>query len=312
MIQSSVLRAAVALVLLGGCDIVLGLDQVTTASAPCGPYRTITPVPIQGVTAPTHFSITPDGTMAMVVGKNAAGRVQPIVLAFDGTSWLPADAAHQTGLDALVGAHLAPPEKLPGGNGDYSTEPISPALIGWYGTPLQISRYYYAGTTWSYDNAVAIYLDSDFDARPGNVIVSPNGDDPTLPIRHVPVTERPVQAGNADQIVITGSALPSYHLLAAPARTQPLDQHGLSFDQAVLTDDQRILVYSARTAPATFEIYASAKDGTAFDAGGAIASINTPDGDEVEPWIDATCEKLYFRRVAAGQSGDPGTIFVAE
>jgi hypothetical protein len=301
------LRSAVALVLLGGCNLVFGIDTVMTVPAPCGPYTTITPVPINGVTAPKHFSIAADGMTAMVVGKDAMNIVRPIALVFDGTSWVP-DPAHQIGLAQLVGAHLAPPEGLPDGNGGYSKPPVSFALIAWLGHPLQVDRYYFAAQ-WVADNPV-FYADADYDVTPGNVVVTLNAGT-NQPIRHIPVAKHATSAENPDQIMITVNALPDYDLREITARTAPLNTHGLMFDQAVLTDDQQKLVYAAQTKPGSFEIYASLKD-TAFDVGGPIASVNTPDADEVEPWIDATCTKLYFRRVATGQSGDPGTIFVAE
>jgi hypothetical protein len=48
-----------------------------------------------------------------------------------------------------------------------------------------------------------------------------------------------------------------------------------------------------------------------FSRGGPIASVNTAD-IELEPRLDATCSKLYFRRVPAGQPNDAGQIYVAE
>lgn len=301
----------VALAFMGGCDYVLSLDTVPATDAPCGPYHTMTPVPIMGVTAPTHFSVTPDASLAMVVGKDAMGVVRPILLAFDGTSWAP-DPTRQAGLSDLVGAHLAPPEGLPDLTNGYSMPPISPALIGWLGHPLQVVRYYFApaASTWTADNAVGSYSDRDYDVTPGNVVITLNAGT-NQPIRHVPVAQHEMTAANPDQILLTVNSLPDYDLVAIASRTQPLNMRMIQFDQAVLTDDQQTLVYAARTDAGSFDIYASARQST-FDAGGAVASVNTPDHDELEPWIDATCSKLYFRQVAVGQSGDPGTIFVAE
>jgi hypothetical protein len=303
---------AACLLLVGGCNIVLGLDTVPVEKQPCGPYTTLTPIAITGVTNPTHFSITSDGTLAMVVGKDAQGIVRPVLLIGGGTAWSP-DPMRQGGLSALAGAHLAPQEKLPDGNGGYSLDPVSPALLAWLGHPLQASRYYYSPTarTWANDVAVGSFADPDFDVIPGNAVVTGNGSDTTLPNRHVPLTEHTTSTANTDEVLLTANNLPSYSLVASPTRTQPLDANGLQFDQAVLTDDQQTLVYAAKNA-GSFDIFASAKD-TSFDVGGAVGGmIDTPDHDEVEPWIDATCSKLYFRRVTVGQSGDPGTIFVAE
>lgn len=311
MISSGMVRAA-CLLLLGGCNLVLGLDTVPVEKQPCGPYTTLTPLAITGVTNPTHFSITPDGTLAMVVGKDASGTVRPVLLTGSGTSWSP-DPARQGGLAALVGAHLAPQEKLPDGNGGYSLDPVSPAVLAWVGHPLQAARYFYSPTarTWANDVAVGSFGDPDFDVIPGNTVVAANAGDPTLPNRHVPLTEHTTTTANTDQILLTANNLPNYSLVASPTRTQLLDANALQFDQAVLTDDQQTLVYAAKSG-GSFDIFASAKD-SSFDVGVVVGSlVDTPDHDEVEPWIDGTCARLYFRRVTVGQSGDPGTIFVAE
>lgn len=303
---------AACLLLLGGCNIVLGLDTVPVEKQPCGPYTTLTALTISGVTNPTHFSITPDGAVAMVVGRDSAGIVRPVLLTGSGTTWSP-DPARQTGLAVLVGAHLAPQEQQPDGNGAYTLAPATPAVMAWIGHPLSAARYYYStkNNTWANDVAVGSFGDPDFDVIPGNAVVTGNGSDATLPNRHVPLTEHTTTAANTDQILLAANNLPTYSLVASPTRTQPLDANGLQFDQAVLTDDQQTLVYAAKTA-GSFDIFASAKEG-AFDVGGAISGmIDTPDHDEVEPWIDGTCSKLYFRRMTVGQSGDPGTIFVAE
>ena len=303
---------AACLLLLGGCNLVLGLDTVPVQKQPCGPYTTLTPVTITGVTNATHFSITPDGAIAMVVGRDASGVVRPVLLTGSGTMWSP-DPARQNGLAALVGAHLAPQEKQPDGNGAYTLDPASPAVMAWISHPLQAARYYYSTktNTWANDIAVGSFGDPDFDVIPGNAVVNGNGSDTTLPNRHVPLTEHTTTAANTDQILLTANNLPSYSLVASPTRTQPLDANALQFDQAVLTDDQQTLVYAAKTA-GSFDIFASAKD-SSFDVGAAVGGmVDTPDHDEVEPWIDGTCTKLYFRRVTVGQSGDPGTIFVAE
>jgi hypothetical protein len=81
--------------------------------------------------------------------------------------------------------------------------------------------------------------------------------------------------------------------------------------EAVLTENQATLVY-AGVSGGQSDIYASAQSPLReFAPGGLIAGVTTAD-DEVEPWINATCSKLYFRRTPAGNPNDPGQIFVAE
>jgi hypothetical protein len=104
---------------------------------------------------------------------------------------------------------------------------------------------------------------------------------------------------------------PSFSLLLKAVRTAPLNNDPGNFGQAVLTEDQAKLVYSMTTTSA--DIYASAQSPARdFGPGNLLDDIVNTDDDEVEPWIDATCMKLYFRRIPQGQPNAAGTIFVAE
>ena len=79
----------------------------------------------------------------------------------------------------------------------------------------------------------------------------------------------------------------------------------------MLTENQATLVYGGVSGGQS-DIYATPQSPLReFGPGGLIASITTAD-DEVEPWISATCSKLYFRRIPAGSPNDPGQIYVAE
>ena len=104
---------------------------------------------------------------------------------------------------------------------------------------------------------------------------------------------------------------PSFSLLLKSVRTAPLNNDPGNFGQATLTEDQAKLVYSMTTTSA--DIYASEQSPARDFGPGTLLDdiVNTDDG-EVEPWIDATCAKLYFRRIPSGQPNAPGTIFVAE
>ena len=299
-----------------GCDLAFQIDHVKEISAPCGPYTETHEVPITGVTRPRMFSITADGELALVIGEDDQGRTRPIPLQWNGDAWEP-NPMLQVGLENLgiQGAHLAPPEEIPIG-GAY-TGPIEPAMSGWTVNlgRLQVSRFYWTGTAWNTDNLQTPLFDSEYDMRAGNVVLVRASMDPADRVRHTVLSKTAVDPGNANQILLAANAPPVFNLITKPDRTRPLVEQaidlGIMLGDAVVTDDQAKLVYSAVSGGQS-DIYATAQSPLRdFAPGGLIASVTTQH-DEVEPWIDGTCSKLYFRRIPAGSSNDPGQIFVAE
>ena len=303
-------RFALLLPLLGACDLAFSVNEVVPIESPCGPYKTTTPITINGVTDPRSFSIS--GEMAMVVGRAATGEVRPIPLHLVGDAWEP-DPAFQAGLAALslTAANLAPLEPAPNGMTYPNANPLAPVMMAATGTPLAVGRYYWSGTTWSLDTNQVPVSDPSFDLRPGNVVLKASTVENDR-VRHTVISYSPRDpAMDVPHIQLYANTPPSWSLLLKAVRTAPLNNDPGNFGQAVLTDDQAKLVYSRTTESA--DIYASAQSpardfgpGTPLDD-----TVNTSD-DEVEPWIDATCSKLYFRRIPQGQPNAAGTIFVAE
>ena len=80
-----------------------------------------------------------------------------------------------------------------------------------------------------------------------------------------------------------------------------------------MTEDRSKLVFAAKTG-AHADIYAvEQSEGNTFDDLGASVGVLVNTGnDEVEPWINADCSKLYFRQIPAEAPTDPGRIFLAE
>jgi hypothetical protein len=304
------------LVAVSGCDYAFGISPVEKPSSPCGPYHNVKPVPIVGVIEPRQFSITPDESLALVFGLDAQSRQRPIPLQWNGEAWEP-HADFQTGLAGrgIAGARLSPPEETPNLQGAYEG-PVQPAMNAWSVNTNrhEVNRYYWAGATWTVDAMQPGLFDGpDYDTRAGNVVVVKNGADSNR-VRHTVITKFGVETGVANQILLFANNLPSYSLVQK-RRTDALNlaaaEGSIALGDAVLTDSQAVLVYTAVSGGQS-DIYASAQSPLReFAPGGLIASTTTSD-DEVEPWINATCSKLYFRRVPAGSPNDPGQIFVAE
>jgi hypothetical protein len=298
------------LVALCGCDVLFQLDEIVPIPAVCGPYRSVTPVPITGVGEPSGFSTIADSSTAMVTGLDAMNVRRPIALEFDGTQWVPHPSL-QTGLGAFEGAVLAPIEPAP--LFDRYTGLPAPVILAWAGFPDVLGRYYFDNGTWTQDANQPGISDFDYEIRAGNVVLVA-GNDSQDRVRHTVVVKiaKEVGAPNVLQITANNPLTPNpFSLVPKPDRTRPLDDQMLAITGAVLSDSQGKLVYAATGASS--DLYASGHDAQrAFHPGGYIDGVNTPD-DEVEPWIDGTCSKLYFRRIPRGQAGvDPGTIFVAE
>lgn len=301
-----------AIVVVSGCDYVFSIDKHVLAPAPCGPYETVTPVSIEGVTEPRQFSIRETDTehIALVVGKDSNGVTRPIPLMWSGSVWVP-DPALQGALDnSLAGANLSPAEPIPV-LGSY-TGATQPAMLAWGGTPQQLGRYFWTGTGWDQDKNQLPLTEPEYEVRAGNVVVVAGTGGPNDRVRHTVVVELALEASLNNRVLLHANTAPSFTLSPKLSRTLPLNELVSGIGQAVLADDQAKLVYSATVANTDRDLYASQQDGQrTFAEGGPVAGVNTRD-DEVEPWINETCSKLYFRRTPAGQPNDPGTIYVAE
>jgi hypothetical protein len=304
------------LIALSGCDSIFSLDHIDLPSAPCGPYRSVQPLPITGVLEPQQFSITADEQLAMVMGLDSQMRRRPFALAWNGEAWEP-HGDYQKALDnrGIEGARLAPFEETPTGQG-YTGIPEQPAMNAWILNTgrQQVDRYFWTTNGWTLDaNQGSLFDGPDFDVHAGNVVVVKNTTNVER-VRHTVVTKIAVEQGYTNQVLLYANNLPNY-TLTAKERTDPLNEQAAAIDlalgDAVLTENQATLVY-AGVSGGQSDIYASAQSPVReFALGGLITSVETGD-DEVEPWINATCSKLYFRRIPAGSPNDPGQIYVAQ
>jgi hypothetical protein len=312
-------RIALVLLAASGCDAALGLEHIEPITGACGPYNSVKPVTINGVSDPRGFSITPDGSLALVTGKDAADQTRPIVLKANGDTWEP-DPAMQNGLvAAMKGALLAPPEPMPVAS-TYPGEVLQPVMllstIPSGQSKAQVGRYFWSASSnaWSLDTNEPAFSLSGYDVFPGNVSIKVGATNSDVDrVRHTVlwmVTQDASEGPN--KIAITANTPPSF-TLEDKARTVGINSLGKRFGQAVLTDDRAKLVYSAEsgTSRGIYAVEQNPDSRTFDDAGGLVAGIDD-EGDEVEPWINGDCSKLYFRRIPADTPNEAGQIFVAE
>ncbi|HUS31767.1 MAG TPA: hypothetical protein VMZ53_24865 [Kofleriaceae bacterium] len=313
------LRNALVLLAASGCDYAVGLQHIVPERGACGPYASVTPVSIVGVEEARGFSVNADGTMALVTGKDSAGQTRPIVLHLNGSDWEPDPTPNiQTGLTAgMKGAKLAPPEPAPNG-AKYPAGPLQPAMllstVPTGQNKLQVGRYYWTGTTWQQDTNQPAFSLAGYDVYPGNVWIRVGDANPDVDrVRHTVlwmVTQDPSEGPNKVAIMAN---TPNSFTLEDRARTVGFNSLGARVGQAVMTEDRAKLVYSALSGIRS-DIFAVAQDTesrTFDDEGGGISTVNTND-DEVEPWINADCSQLYFRRIPAETPNEAGQIFVAQ
>lgn len=311
------LRFALLLLAASGCDVAVGIEHIEPITGACGPYNTVTPVSITGVTDARGFSINPEGTMAVVTGKDPADQTRPIVLRLSGETWEP-DPAMQNGLSATMkGAVLAPPEPMPVAS-TYPGDVLQPVMllstVPTGQSKAQVGRYYWSSTAWSLDTNEPAFSLAGYDVFPGNVSIKVGATNADVDrVRHTVlwmVTQDEDEGPN--KIAVTANSPPSF-TLEDKARTLGINSLGKRFGQAVLTDDRAKLVYSAEsgTTRGIYAVEQNPESRTFDDAGGLVAGIDG-EGDEVEPWINGDCSKLYFRRIPADTPNEAGQIFVAE
>jgi hypothetical protein len=210
------------------------------------------------------------------------------------------------------GATLAPSEPTPVGF-TYPGDMLRPAMllstIPTGATKAQVGRYYWSGTTWTVDTNQEVFSIGGYDVFPGNVWTRVGATNTDIDrVRHTVLWMI-----TPNKVAILANSPPSF-TLEDKARTVGFNSLGKRIGQAVMTEDRAKLVYSALSGTAS-DIFAVEQnpESRTFDTGGGVVGgmVNTGDS-EVEPWINANCSKLYFRRIPAVTPNEAGQIFVAE
>jgi hypothetical protein len=252
-----------------------------------------------------------------VTGKDASNQTRPIVLHLNGDAWEPdPNPALQAGLTSgMKGAVLAEPEPVPMG-ATYPGGTLMPTMLLSTLTPggskLQVGRYYWSGTTWAQDINQPAFALSGYDVYAGNDWVRVGAVNTDVDrVRHTVlwmVTQDVSEGPN--KIAITANSPPSW-TLEDKARTVGLNSLALRFGRAVMTEDRSKLVYAALSGDRN-DIFAVEQgvDSRTFDEGGGAIILGND--DEVEPWINDDCSKLYFRRIPSDTPNAAGQIYVAQ
>lgn len=285
-------RALGLALLLSGCDVVLGLDIITEPPV-CGPYGEPVEVVFDArLQNPYDFSIDATGVRGMVNARrtNAANMTWtgPHAIVPDANGvWVPDDARDRPNLDSLSGAHMV------------TTLAGNAQAIGWIEKPRTpaIFEYQFQTTAWS---MVPGFVDPFIaeSTRAGNVVEIRAG---ALSQKWAVLIEISQMLGEPNNLRINQLDPQSSWQLTSQAT--PLEQSPLEINPngGVLTADREKLVYSARLGTNEHsEVFASARDRGKYDPGVKVR-IEGVDGnaDLTEPWVNADCSTLYFRRANA-------------
>jgi hypothetical protein len=275
------------LILASGCDAVFSLDPlVPYPPSLCGPYAEATPVMFSPelVAKQAHdLSVSSPGVGAVVTEDGFVHHVVPVTFDAGSQTWMRAGMeilryrGHRTADDTVYG------------------ESIDDATT--------VVEYKLNAGVWNAQSPT-VATDPCFNYTIGNEydVVDPvNG----LQLQRATLVK--AASGNVgcdvgkDQLVITNRTppfSPSRLWREDPPRTMPLnDNPAVAPSQAVMTQDLRTIVYAGKH-DSEYDLYVTTldKDMNNFATGQIIDSVSLPGAVEDEPWIDADCTTIWFRR----------------
>jgi hypothetical protein len=267
---------------LCGCQVAFGLDHVDDTTLACGPYAKPVPVMFDESLATAHdLSVLDDGIHgAVVTDFDNLSSMQPVMLDSGGT-WVPDLATGSTGLTTLRGHRVALDRILATDTSKANHE---------------VDVYTLTGTMWAAitpivdaDPSYELYAGNERDVLTGTVMSYRRV---TLVKRHTAANHSQIVVTNLDMAVDPTSFhedLPRTALLNSQTDVQPT--------HAEMTDDRKTIVYAAAATGEQSDLFVTTFDDTqlAWPPGQRIGSLDTS-GAEDEPWINADCSRIWFRR----------------
>jgi hypothetical protein len=280
-----VVRVCVAALVLCGCDVVIGTTHLDPAPALCGPFGTPEPVRFDPALAGANdLSVAADGIHGMVSAMYR-GQPGPLPVVFDGAMWTP-DTAR------LAGATLA--INLDGGHVGVTGD----EMFGWIdhrrtATPA-IYEYDYT-TTWS-QIIPDIAESTQFDLRPGQEVESDAGGGARS--RYLVEIFEMFGGGPPHKIEILASAPGAMNTWKPTGFVDPLNRDGaIDIVAGALSGDHKILVYAASDLGTTqTHLFEAAFSHNEFQLGTEMTSLYVSGTTDDQPWLDAACSTIWFRR----------------
>lgn len=289
-------RLAVLLVALGGCDVVFMLEEKFPPVA-CGKYGDITKVSFDPALSPvTEFSINGDGTRGFVQATHAGRTGVTPVKNVDGT-WV-----HDPMFEANLG-QLQSSQRLRFGRISFRNELFAAQLLdsGYF------AAWHYAfNGTWALANNFPVAIEPTRSTFPGGELELDTPADPSRSLDQIVIIDLDDDARTSISIAAKQPAGMAFEKIYAGAKlsTFPINEVHEPTQGALVRGPNGLLVlaYAARRKDkvtgepiGSSDIYMSEKDGDVFPVGIPVEKINT-NADELEPWVSEDCQSLFFRR----------------
>jgi len=285
-----VLRGLVLLIALGGCDLALGLTRDDLPPV-CGPFARPSEVVFDTSTLSEvrDFSVDPTGVFGMVYANAsiATGAWRgPHAVKLAGTVWTQDLARDKAILSSFDGGHVIS-----------GTEAI--AWIDSARSNVMVNLLTFAGMAWSQNATDVVDPMPSGDSHIGNVITLPGGAGTTIRFAPEIAINPDPSAVNEIRILQRTPASKTWAPTMEPryltAAKQPINPSA-----GVLTADHEILVYTGKiAAQRNNRMFASRRDHSedAYFPGVEVIIDGVPTASDLtEPWINADCSQLYFRR----------------
>jgi len=268
---------------LSGCNLILGMETFDPEPTLCGPYAP--PVPIEldpALVGATDFSVAADGIHGMV-HATYNGLPGPTPIVFDGQRWVA---------DTRPGMQMALAMNLSGAHVGVTGD-----VYGWIDHVkrpglTEIDHYTFTGV-WGFDKVVI--SSSLFDVVPGNEVESDAG--AGAKVSYLVELQQPFDGTGVNTIQILAATPPAFAFQPS-GFVDPLNTvGGLNPTGGALTGDHQILVYSAITPGLTgSHFYETSFVHNQFMPGHLIPSLYAADHGDDEPWVNADCSRIWFRR----------------
>ncbi len=291
----AVRHLAVLLTLMGACDKVFAIEAPPRAV--CGPYAEPVPLELHGAISDPHgFTTRSDQAIGAVIAT-VGGQTQLYVVAQIDGVWTP-EPTRNAGLADVLQGSIADRDF-------FGTE----ELLGTVGNPAQALVYRFS-TAWSPDSANPVMRDSEFDVTVGNLVeVVDLVDEEYVPqLKRAVVVKAPENGVGKNVLVFVDLRFPYAENVwdDQPERTKPInDDLSISPSSGVLTSDLFTLVYAARRDGGDSDLHVSRRDEVDKNwyPGVQLIGVNTG-ADELSPWINADCSRLYFERDGVTYAAD--------
>ena len=282
------MRFLLLLLCVSGCDLIF-LDAPSDSGI-CGPYAAPTEVSIDPALGPLE-QFSPNGDRALARTIEAVPKLK--ALKFDGTMWV-ADPAFQGNLDTLRTGQLLTYGQLSFENHMFAAQRSAANMN------FSVYEYTFNANAWSTDNTVVGYGTNEA-VLPGGTLVT--GADTMNDKYSYHVTTHhaaePIGKGYLEVEVRLQNMNWQSEKVSGRLSTDAINQvHEVQQGAIAIGRNMKpTLIYAAKLAGSAgdTDLYVSEKVSGSFVPGVGLRELSS-DQDELDPYTNADCSMIYFRR----------------